>query len=227
MTAAANRLRVVNFHGIGSPGRPLEPGEADYWIGVDRFCSVLDRIAGHPDREHLSITFDDGNVSDLTIAAPELQRRGLAASFFVLTGRIGKAGSLGDADIRALMSSGMLIGSHGIAHRDWTGLSARELDDELRASKASLEGICGGPVRSAAIPFGRYNAAVLAALRSAGYAAAYSSDGGSMDNAAFLRPRTSIRRDMSDRILEAILTGDVPVWKQLRRTAAVAIKKWV
>ena len=68
MTVAAKKLRVLNFHGIGTPARAFDPGEADYWIGVERFRSVLDRIAGHPDQEHLSITFDDGNISDLTIA---------------------------------------------------------------------------------------------------------------------------------------------------------------
>lgn len=222
----AKEFRVLNFHGIGAPGRALEPGEADYWISVDRFRDVLDRIARHPDRDRLFITFDDGNISDLAIAAPELERLGLVAEFFVLADRIGKPGSLGVSDILALLSAGMRIGSHGVAHRDWAGLSASELDDELNASRAMLEEVCGEPVRSAAIPFGRYNAAVLAALRKAGYAAAYSSDGGTMDSSAFLRPRTSIRQDTDDPALEAILSGRLSARRRLRRTAAMAVKKW-
>jgi peptidoglycan/xylan/chitin deacetylase (PgdA/CDA1 family) len=227
MAPVAKELRVLNFHGIGVPGRTLEPGEADYWIGADRFRDALDRVASHPDRERLSVTFDDGNISDLLIATPELQRRGLTAAFFVLTGRIGKPGSLGADDIRALISAGMRVGSHGAAHSDWASLSAKELGDEVTLSKAVLEGICGEPVRSAAIPFGRYNAAVLAALRKAGYTAAYSSDGGSMKPSAFLRPRTSIRRDTTDVALEGILSGRASAWKRLRRTAAMSIKKWI
>lgn len=43
----------------------------------------------------IELTFDDGNASDLTIAAPALQARGLAASFFVCASRIGQAGDLG------------------------------------------------------------------------------------------------------------------------------------
>lgn len=226
MTVAAKKLRVLNFHGIGTPARAFDPGEADYWIGVERFRSVLDRIAGHPDQEHLSITFDDGNISDLTIAAPELQRRGLTAKFFVLTGRIGENGSLGSGDVRTLMSGGMGIGSHGIAHRDWASLSTIDLDDELSRSKSMLEEICGEPVRSAAIPFGRYNATVLAALRTAGYAAAYSSDGGCMDTAAFVRPRTSIRHDMTDLALDRILSGQLRPARRLRRTISMSVKRW-
>lgn len=226
MTGAANRLRVLNFHGIGTPARSLEPGEADYWIDADRFRAVLDRIAGHPDQERLSITFDDGNISDLTIAAPELHRRGLAARFFVLTDRIGKAGSLDEDGIRALIGGGMCIGSHGVAHRDWASLSPGELDGELGRSKAVLEQICREPVRSAAIPFGRYNAAVLAALRISGYAAAYSSDGGSMESTDFLRPRTSIRRDMTDLEVDRILAGRLQPSRLLRRTIAMSMKRW-
>jgi peptidoglycan/xylan/chitin deacetylase (PgdA/CDA1 family) len=227
MAMVTKELRVLNFHGIGAPGRTLEPGEADYWIGADRFRDALDRVAGHPDRERLCVTFDDGNISDVLIAVPELQRRGLTAAFFVLTGRIGKPGSLGADDIRALLSAGMRVGSHGAAHSDWASLSAKELDDELNSSKAMLERICGEPVRSAAIPFGRYNAAVLAALRTAGYTAAYSSDGGSMETTAFLRPRTSIRRDTTDVALHGILSGRASAWRRLRRRTAMTIKRWV
>jgi len=227
MAAAVKELRVLNFHGIGTPGRGLEPGEAAYWIGLDRFRCVLDRIVGHPDHQRLSITFDDGNISDLEVATPELLQRGLGAEFFVLTGRLGMPGSLDADDIRALTSEGMRIGSHGVAHRDWAGLSASELDDELNASKAMIEGICGGPVRSAAIPFGRYNATVLGALRKAGYATAYSSDGGSMDSSAFLRPRTSIRHDTTDVALDRILAGRLSPSRRLRRTIAMAVKRWV
>jgi peptidoglycan/xylan/chitin deacetylase (PgdA/CDA1 family) len=227
MPPIASRLRVLNFHGIGTPKRTLDPGEADYWIGVDHFCQVLDQVVSHPDRERIAITFDDGNISDLTVAAPELQRRALGAEFFVLAGRIGNAGSLDRDDIRALIDMGMHVGSHGVAHRDWTSLSTSELIDEVSSSKAALEAICGQSIRSAAIPFGRYNAAVLAALKKARYTAAYSSDGGSMDRAAFLRPRTSMRRDLSDAALSRILSGKEPIWRLLRRTAAMPIKRSV
>jgi peptidoglycan/xylan/chitin deacetylase (PgdA/CDA1 family) len=220
------KRRIINFHGIGELAQPLEPGEADYWLGLDRFCYVLDRIASHPDRELLSITFDDGNISDVLLAAPELKQRGLDAEFFVLTGRIGRAGSVGADDIRSLISMGMRIGSHGIDHRDWSKLPAKDLDNELNASKKVVEEICGCTVRSAAIPFGRYNARVLSKLRSAGYEAAYSSDKGSADSVSYLKPRTSIRHDTTDSMLGQILSGRMPAWNRLRRAAGMTMKVW-
>jgi peptidoglycan/xylan/chitin deacetylase (PgdA/CDA1 family) len=224
MLPAGKQFHILNFHGIGKPARPLEPGEAEYWISEDRFRDVLDRMAGHHGRERLLITFDDGNLSDLAIAAPELLRRGLTAEFFVLTGRLGAPGSLQPGDIRLLKGMGMRIGSHGISHRAWTGMTASELDDELRRSKEVLEAICRAPIRSAAIPFGRYNASVLAASRKAGYESAYSSDGGGMGTSGFLRPRTSIRHDTDDAALECILSGRMSAWNRLRRAAAMTIK---
>jgi hypothetical protein len=92
--SAPRRIVAVNFHGIGTPERTLEPGEAPFWIGEDRFRDIVGQIAAHPARERIRITFDDGNRSDRAIALPVLQASGLRADFFVLTGRIGQTGSL-------------------------------------------------------------------------------------------------------------------------------------
>ncbi len=220
-------LRIINFHGIGEPARPLEPGEAPYWLSIARFNDMLDRIADHPERDALAITFDDSNTSDLTIAAPALAKRGLTAQFFVLTGRIGEPGSLDRAEIDAVVDMGMSIGSHGIAHRDWSNLPATELDDELKASKSTLEDVCGFKITDASIPFGRYNAAVLSRLRSSGYKFAYSSDKGSADPTSFLQARTSVRSDTTDDALNDALSGDMPAMSRLRRAARMQLKQWV
>ncbi|MBZ9993090.1 polysaccharide deacetylase family protein [Mesorhizobium sp. BH1-1-4] len=227
LTFARRNPRIVNFHGIGVPARELEPGEASYWVSLHRFRDILDRIVCHPDRALVSITFDDGNISDLATAAPELVGRGLDAEIFVLTGRLGQRGSLSVDDIAHLLRLGMRIGNHGYAHSDWTKLTSKQLDAELVASKARLEEICGVPIHSAAIPFGRYNSAVLRALRRAGYDAVYSSDGGCVDTLSYPRPRTSIRQDMSDTALDNILSGQLQPTQLLRRNAAMAVKRWI
>ena len=215
-----------DFSRIGKPERELESGEAP-WISTDQFTGILDCIVAHPDHDRLAITFDDGNISDLAIATPRLLRRGLGATFFVLTGRIGRSGSLSTADIAQLMASGMSIGSHGVSHRDWTGLTTTELEYELVGSKTALQEICGHPPCVVAIPFGRYNAAVLRALQTAGYQAAYSSDRGSANATAFLRSRTSVRNDTTQAELDQILLAILPPLRRLRRTAAIAVKNLV
>lgn len=227
MMAASPRLPPVAliFHGIGRPGREMEPGEAPYWVSTDLFEAVLDRIAALPDPGRVRITFDDGNASDHDIALPRLRARGLRAGFFVLTGRLGQPGSLDEARVRALLAAGMTVGSHGIGHRDWTGLAAADLAAELSLSRAGLEEICGAPVTEAGIPFGRYDARVLRAIRAAGYRTAWSSDGGPMDPAAFLRPRASIRGDMKPAEIETILAGNLAPLARLRRAAGMVRKR--
>lgn len=220
------RRRILTFHGIGEPQRVLDAGEDDYWISFERFRNILDLVCRHPDRQILSITFDDGNLSDLELAAPELLRRGLGAEFFVLTGRLGEAGSLGSHDVRHLVQMGMRIGSHGVAHCDWSRLSTHELNLELSESKAILEEICGNRLKSASVPFGRYRAAVLAKLRSCGYETVYSSDGGDTTTSRYLRARTSIRRSMTDDMIAGVLSGQMPPLRRIRRAARMAINAW-
>ncbi|MBW9113736.1 polysaccharide deacetylase family protein [Rhizobium cauense] len=214
--ATTGAYPIVNFHGIGAPLRPLEPGETDYWLGRERFQTILDLIADHPNRENIQITFDDGNTSDLLIAAPELKNRGLSAEFFVLTGRIGQHGSLDIDDIRTLLGMGMRIGSHGVDHQDWTKLPASILAYELETSRERLTEICEADIRTASLPFGWYNNSVLLELKRCGYTTAYSSSGGNARVADFLKPRTSVRADTTDITVNSVLAGQTPIWRSLR-----------
>ena len=213
------RLGLI-FHGIGTPGRTLEPGEAAHWISEERFEAVLDRVAEAPDL--YEITFDDGNLSDHDIALPALQARGLAGRFFVLTGRIGQPGSLDADHIRALQAAGMTIGSHGVDHLAWSGLDAAALDHELASSKAALEAICGQEVAEAGIPFGRYHRGVLKHLRRVGYRVAWSSYRGWFSDADFPRPRASIQGDMSEAEVDQALRGYLTPYRRARRTLGLA-----
>ncbi len=236
-------MRIVNFHGIGAAQRVLERGEARYWLDEGRFRDMLDRIAAHAERGLLRLTFDDGNISDLAIAAPEVKGRGMRATFFVLAGRIGQPGSLSGADIRELLAMGMEIGNHGSGadirellamgmeignhgfdHVDWTSLSPRRLEQQLRCSRAAIEDVAGAAVRVAAMPFGRYNAAVIRALSAAGYAEVYSSDGGSAAPAAFVKPRKTVVADMSDMEVDAMLAGRLPWPRRARRWVSMTVK---
>jgi peptidoglycan/xylan/chitin deacetylase (PgdA/CDA1 family) len=219
------RQVAIIFHGIGSPGRALEPGEAAYWISIARFEAVLDRIMALPDPGSVTITFDDGNLSDHDVALPRLRDRGLTAEVFALSGRIGLPGSLGPDHLHALQAAGIGIGSHGVAHRNWRRISPSDLADELSRSRDDLSAICGTQVISAAIPFGSYNAAVLTALRTSGYTAVWTSDRGPHDPRATLRPRTSIRADTSEDQLSNILSGRMATAARLRRALGMARRR--
>ena len=224
MTAIATGRRQINltFHGIGEPPGELTPGEDAVWISVDRFEAILDQVRDHRD---VNLTFDDGNISDIRYALPELKRRGLAATFFVVAGRLGQANYLAEQDVRALVAAGMQVGCHGMEHRGWRGLTDEHLRDELQAARAILEKTAGHPVTSAACPFGLYDRRVLRALREYGYKRVFTSDDGIAKSASWLQARNTITKGTAANTLDYVLAQEKLIPRTIR-TAKGAAKRW-
>lgn len=187
---------TFNFHGVGEPARTLEPGEAPYWVSLERFSEWIARIVDHPLRERIRITFDDGNASDAEMAAPALRAAGMGATFFVLAGRLDRPGSLSSAQLRELAAEGFGVGAHGRDHVRWPDCDDARLRVELVEARDQIAEVLGQPVEEAAIPFGAYDRRVARALAAAGYRAAYSSDGGPTLTPVMPAPRLSVRREM-------------------------------
>lgn len=188
-----HRSDVLNlcFHGIGKPERELELDEEQYWVEVDQFEELLEMVRRH---SSICITFDDGNASDVRHALPGLVRHGLTASFFVVADRIDTPGALTTEGIRALVSSGMKIGAHGLAHRPWRSLDDDGLEAEMQAT-STIADVAGVPIREAACPFGSYDRRVLSTLRRHGFRRVYTVDGGHARRDAWLQPRYTVRID--------------------------------
>jgi peptidoglycan/xylan/chitin deacetylase (PgdA/CDA1 family) len=217
--------RVVNltFHGVGPRARTLGAGEQEVWLALPRFLSLLDAIAGQPD---VTISFDDGNESDVEHALPALQARGLHASFFLVADRIGKPGFAGAGDVRRLRAAGMSIGCHGMRHRPWRGLDRAALRDELVDARAVLEEILEQPVTTASCPFGAYDRRVLSALRRYGYQRVYTSDGGTAAPGSWLQQRNTVRWWDGGNLLELIGERERVPHSRLARRATLAAKRW-
>ncbi|MEO1045708.1 MAG: polysaccharide deacetylase family protein [Pseudomonadota bacterium] len=187
---------ILNFHGLGTPKRPYEEGEAPYWISESVFHDTLDLV--ERTSAPLSITFDDGNDSDYHIAVPELRRRAMKASFFVLVGKLDQTGYLTSEQVAEIDSDPLFaIGSHGMDHQPWPDQDDAALTRELVRSRDILSQICGRSIDDAGLPFGRYDRRVMQALKQAGYGAIYSSDGGPRLSDSNPIPRFSVRKDTS------------------------------
>jgi peptidoglycan/xylan/chitin deacetylase (PgdA/CDA1 family) len=185
---------VINlcFHGIGAPERELEPDEDQFWIDPAQFEELLQAATELP---AVRLTFDDGNASDVSIALPALVQRGLTASFFVISGRLGEPGALGADDVRALAAAGMSIGTHGMRHRSWRSLDEEGYREELDDARAALQAAAQAPVTEAACPYGAYDRRALRALKERGYERVYTVDQRPADPNDWLQPRYAIRRD--------------------------------
>lgn len=215
---------ILNFHGIGSPHPGVDAAERPYWIDESFFAAIVDLVANHPRTADFGITFDDGNISDVTIAAPMLQKRGLPGEFFVLGGRLGQPHYLSAADCRALADAGMGIGLHGMDHVDWRALDAVQLDAETVTARAVVAAVAGRPVDSVAIPFGAYNRRVIAHLRHCGFTRIYTSDGGRAGRGV-IRNRTSIRADMDIAGVRRIMESRCKLVDRLRRHLSTFVRR--
>ncbi|WP_033291129.1 polysaccharide deacetylase family protein [Amycolatopsis jejuensis] len=186
-------------HGIGRPLRALDPGEDERWITVEQFESLLEVVV----RTGAHLTFDDGNSSDVEIALPRLVERGVFAEFFPLAGRVGERGYVDRDGLRQLVDAGMHVGSHGWDRVDWRRLdSTFAVHRELDLAPRLLEKLSGTPVQRFSLPEGRFDRRVLTHLRDAGATRVYANVGAAR-GAAWVRPRTEIRSDLSPRWAEA------------------------
>ena len=75
-----------------------------------------------------------------------------------------------------LFAENFAIGLYGITHSPLNEKSQAELHQELALSKEHLEDLTGVTVADLAIPFGRYNCAVIATAKAVGYQRMMTSD---------------------------------------------------
>ena len=79
------------------------------------------------------LTFDDGLKSHLTLAAPELEKRGWRGVFCVVTDKVGRDESLLSwDDVRELVRRGHVIATHTLSHAGLGSLCRRGRHDRVR-----------------------------------------------------------------------------------------------
>ena len=126
----------------------------------------------------VGITFDDGYVSVLENALPELVRRGFTATVFVISDRLGGHNDwdsdtpwplLSGAQLGELAAADMEIGSHSATHIRLTGTDLGRLTAEVSGSRERLSRIADAEVRGFAYPYGDMDAAARRAVRDGGY----------------------------------------------------------
>lgn len=124
------------------------------------------------------LTFDDGGLDNHQVAFPILKRYGLTATFFVITGRVGREGQMSWGQLREMAAQGMSIQSHTVSHPDLRGVSASRLKAELADSRQAIAEATGEPSYVLCYPSGAYDTRVIDATRAAGYVMAVTTDKG-------------------------------------------------
>ncbi len=206
-----------------------------------RTVSASELLAGAgtlPERT-VAITFDDGYVDNLA-AAELLRARGMSATFYVVSGSLGRPPQwpdpgrpdllmLSPGDLRTLVALGMEVGSHTQTHPRLPDCDDKRVDQELVGSRGGLEDILGRPVTHLAYPYGIWNARCEAAARKAGYLSACTTASGwaLRDGDPFrLRRLTVYGRDSASVLARKLSLGANDVaWTDLGRYGLERIRQ--
>ena len=96
----------------------------------------------------VSFTFDDGDPSHLSVAIPELDKRKLHGTFFLIVKSMGGAGPW-----KAAAATGHEIASHSATHSQPAQFKPDQEEAEVAGAAKSLEQTFGHPMVSFAYPF--------------------------------------------------------------------------
>lgn len=118
------------------------------------------------------ITFDDGYDDAYTQAFPVLIKYNYIGIFYIISGKLNTPGYLTGNQIKDMVAARMIIGDHTISHLDLTTLTLSRLTKEVTDSKSQLENLTGQIVTDFCYPSGKYNNAVIGAVKAAGYTTA-------------------------------------------------------
>jgi len=129
----------------------------------------------------VSITFDDGFVSNWEKALPCMSELGCRAINYLVADRLGQTSDWegregGEADqlmnesqIKEWLSVGNWIGAHTCTHPRLSLLSHEQAKEEIFSSKKKLEDRFGLPVEHFAYPYGDYSQTTVELVREAGF----------------------------------------------------------
>jgi O-antigen biosynthesis protein len=158
-------------------------------IDLDALLAGLDGVIPLP-AHPVAITFDDGLLDTFDRARPLLLRHSFPATFFLVTGLMGRtsewmargrhrpASLLDWHDASSLVAEGFVVGSHSVSHPRLDTIEPARALGEIVDSKRDLEDRLGAPVRHFAYPYGSFDRNVRDLVAEAGYASACSVQSG-------------------------------------------------
>jgi len=96
----------------------------------------------------LSMTYDDADPIHLDVAVPEMAKRHLRGTFFLIEGKMTRID-----EWKHILDSGQEIGNHTVSHRHTAELTHLDEQNEVENAKAGLEKDYGVPILTFAYPF--------------------------------------------------------------------------
>ncbi|MBV9271069.1 MAG: polysaccharide deacetylase family protein, partial [Candidatus Eremiobacteraeota bacterium] len=101
---------------------------------------------------------------------------GARATFYIVTGNVGKKNHVTWTEIATMARAGMDIGAHGLQHFELPAMSAQQQAAQINGSAAIVRERVGLPVESYAYPSGRFDRRTLSIVAASGIPLAVTTD---------------------------------------------------
>ncbi|MGE5380720.1 MAG: polysaccharide deacetylase family protein [Methylocystaceae bacterium] len=177
----ADGVPILMYHSIANADNKLcvKPGDLEqqldylvqegyHTITVKQLLAAAQGQTDLPPKP-LVITFDDGYRDNYTVAYPMLKKRGMVATIYVITRKIGTPDGISAEELREMAANGIEIGSHTWHHVDLRSVNNRQLVEEITVSRQILLEILQVPIDTFCYPSGRYTLAAIKQVEAAGY----------------------------------------------------------
>src|SRR5882672_10306779 len=148
------RIPILMYHEVGLRGSSAER----YTVATEAFREQLRYLRDHSYRtlvlgqsedpenpaergaKTVAITFDDNNLCHLSVSTPILTEFGFRATFFIVSGFVGRPGDMLNAEqLQEMQRAGMSIESQSPPHRLLSDRRESEMHAELRDPRRILE----------------------------------------------------------------------------------------
>ena len=178
---------------------------ADPELRPSRLADVLTS----PAAGQFVLSFDDGYLTDYTVAFARLAERGWPGCFFVIASQVGAPRALGWRELREMAAAGMEIGSHSLTHPFLHRADPDQIRREFGESKRILEDGLGQAVHFASLPRGSAAPGMGALIKELGYRAFCTSEPGlvSARTNPFEVPRIAVKQRTTPAFLRQVCAG--------------------
>ena len=153
-------------------------------LSMEDFVSIVKHGKPFPEKSIL-LTFDDGYSGTTNYVIKELKKRGMKATFFIITDMIGvfstRYAHVTHKQLKEIAKNELFsIGSHSLSHPHLDDLHDDKLEDQLEDSKELLEKLTGKKVLAFAYPYDEYDEEIIDAVIDADYEVAFAVQNGEL-----------------------------------------------
>lgn len=201
---------ILNYHSIPSGEQCNFARQMDAVLRHSTPVGIQTEALPAARARYVGITFDDGFENFISVALPELRRRNIPSTVFIILDALGNEFGTPEllekvmtADqLRCIPQDIVTLGSHTLTHPFLPSLGREEAVKELLESRLQLEKILNRGVTLFSFPFGGFSDELIQLSRQAGYSRVFTT----LPNLAFTDAQQfavgRIRADTTDWPLE-------------------------